>query len=216
MVILVTGAAHRIGREICLTLAKQGHSIALHYKQSKASAQQLAEQINAMQKGRASIYHADLSDPFSLRQLVDEVTSLDSLDHIVNNASSFEHDTVSTVTSQSFDDMIAVNLKAPLLLSKEFIIYRNKIAQSRDIGTQPSTHSSHLAPEHPSIVNILDQKIASTNADNLSYTVAKHGLHSLTEMLAKEAAPTLRGMQGSSHTYCLPYLFLNVVLSLCQ
>jgi hypothetical protein len=46
---------------------------------------------------------------------------------------------------------------------------------------------------YPSITNILDQKVASTNADHLSYTISKHGLHCLTEMLAKECAPSIRG-----------------------
>lgn len=196
MVVLVTGAAHRIGREISLTLAKQGHSIALHYKQSKESASQLAEQINSLKKGKAYIYHADLSDSLSLRKLIHDVAKMGTIDHIVNNASSYEHDTISTVTPESFDKMISVNLKAPLFLSKEFIAYRENLAQSS--MSQPRMSCTSIFPSnmvmYPSITNILDQKIACTNADNLSYTIAKHGLHSLTEMLAKESAPMIRGM----------------------
>jgi NAD(P)-dependent dehydrogenase (short-subunit alcohol dehydrogenase family) len=182
MVVLVTGAAHRIGRQISLTLAKQGHSIALHYKNSREDAVLLAEQINSMQRGQAKVYQADLFDLSSLRNLIGEVSSVDTLCHIVNNASSFEHDTITSITSESFDAMIGVNLKAPLFLSKEFIEYRNNLP--------PLAASS---TSYPSIINILDMKIASTNADNLSYTIAKHGLHSLTEMLAKESAPRIRG-----------------------
>jgi len=190
MVVLITGAAHRIGREISLALAKQGHSIALHFKHSKETAVQLAEQINNMKTGKAYIYYADLSDSASVQNLINDVTRCDTLDHIVNNASSFKHDTISSVTSDSFDEMMAVNLKAPLLLSKEFIAYR------RSLFALPLSQTSLPLPVYPSVINILDQKVASTNADNLSYTLAKHGLHSLTEMLAKETAPMIRGMSG--------------------
>jgi len=102
MVVLVTGAAHRIGRQISLTLAKQGHSIALHYKNSREDAVLLAEQINSMQRGQAKVYQADLFDLSSLRNLIGEVSSVDTLCHIVNNASSFEHDTITSITSESF------------------------------------------------------------------------------------------------------------------
>lgn len=191
MVVLVTGAAHRIGREISLTLAKSGHAVALHYKNSKNHALELANEINLLGKGHATTYFADLNDIQSFRGLIEEVSILGTLDHVVNNASTFQHDTLSTLTSISFDDIVAINLKAPLFLSKEFIDYR------RDL----ESHVSHRISTYPSITNILDQKVATTNADNLSYTIAKHGLHSLTEMLAKECAPQIRGM----HFYCAAY-----------
>lgn len=184
MVVLITGAAHRIGREISLTLARKGHPIAIHYMKSMEGALQLEKEINSMGKGKATVHYADTTDLDSLRSLIGDVASVGVIEHIVNNASSFEHDNISTVTSESFDSMIAVNLKAPLFLSKEFISYRNNILSSSASETS-----------HPSITNILDMKIASTNADYLSYTIAKHGLHSLTEMLAKDSAPRLRGRE---------------------
>jgi NAD(P)-dependent dehydrogenase (short-subunit alcohol dehydrogenase family) len=184
--VLVTGAAHRIGREVSLTLAKQGNSIALHYNKSKDSAELLAEEINSMGKGQATIYEADLSDISSIQQLIQNVASGGPIDHLVNNASAFKHDSLATMTSESFDAMIAINLKAPLFLSKEFVKYRTNLSES-------AAGKSLLPPTFPSITNMLDQKIASTNSDYLSYTVAKHGLHSLTEMLAKECAPMIRG-----------------------
>ena len=184
MVVLVTGAAHRIGREISITLAKQGYDVALHYKNSCKAVTQLAKEITNMGRGNAGVFRADLDNVQSLRQLVTDVASMGAVVHIVNNASSYHHDTLSTVSSKSFDDTIAINLKAPLFLSKEFIEYRKALdASSPPVG--PTVY--------PSITNILDQKVASTNADHLSYTISKHGLHCLTEMLAKECAPSIRG-----------------------
>lgn len=191
MVVLVTGAAQRIGREISLTLAKQGHNIALHFKNSRSCAQQLATEINGLGKGTASIFYADLNDIPSLCKLIEEASSMGTIDHIVNNASGYEHDVLSTVTSDSFDAMMAINLKAPLFLSKAFVQYRSNLLDSPPIGGSLNCEVLSLCP---SIINILDQKVASTNADNLSYTIAKHGLHSLTEMLAKGCAPHIRGM----------------------
>jgi NAD(P)-dependent dehydrogenase (short-subunit alcohol dehydrogenase family) len=187
MVVLITGAAHRIGREISIFLAKQGHSIAVHYKNSKEGAVSLAAIINSIGNSKAKIYQADLSDTSSCRRLIEDISRNDTIEHMVNNASSFEHDNISTMTSRSFDENISINLKAPLFLSKEFIAYRHHL------DNHPKSSEDNTLVYSPCIVNILDMKIASTNADNLSYTVAKHGLHNITEMLAKECAPHIRG-----------------------
>ena len=177
----MTGAALRLGREISLALARQGHGLALHCNHSKDKAEQLCDEIRSLGV-TAKVYQADLTDLSSLKELFESVTRDDTLEHLVNNASKYEHDTVSTISPESFERNLSINLRAPLFLSKYFFEYQKSISKT--------IHKEHISP---GIINLLDQKVASTNADNLSYTLAKHGLHNLTEMLAKEFAPAVRG-----------------------
>lgn len=178
---LVTGGARRIGREICLTLARMGYPIALHYNRSRECALEVAEEVNREGVGRVKLFQADLTAENAIKDLICDVLNEGELDHVVNNASVYRRDTLSSLTSASFDEMISINLKAPLFITREFVSYL-----SRRTAANPSLCS------FPSITNLLDQKIASTNGDYLSYTVAKHGLHNLTDMLAKDCSPLVR------------------------
>ena len=73
----------------------------------------------------------------------------------------------------AFDGIMAVNLRAPVLLSQEFAAQLS----GRDDGV---------------IINILDQKLANTNPDFLSYSLSKYGLAGLTDMLAMALGPRIR------------------------
>lgn len=170
---LVTGAARRIGRAIALALAEAGFDVALHFRQSRAEAETLAEAIEA-RGARAALLAADLADETRLSPLLEAAAAtLGPLGVLVNNASLFERDEWADVTRESWERHMAVNLRAPFVLSQSFA------------RALPAAHEGV-------IVNLLDQRVFAPTAHFISYTVSKSGLWTLTQTLALALAPRIR------------------------
>ena len=169
---LVTGGAQRLGRAIALELAAQGWSIALHYRSSAAQAQTTAQDIEALGV-RCVLLQADLSDATAVESLFEQATQAGSVRCVVNNASLFEFDQPSTFSPQLFQQHMASNLMAPLLLAK-------------------CLHAHVPEGQQGVVVNLLDQKLHNLNPDFLSYTLSKAGLQTATTLLASQLAPKLR------------------------
>jgi len=173
-VVLVTGAARRIGREIALHLASHGWDIALHCRHSLAEAQASAAEIQALGR-RAEVFAADLADAADCEALVPAVLlRCGRLDAIVNNASLFEYDDVSTFTVGMMERHWRANTAPALLLARAL---HGHLVQRDAEGC---------------VVNLLDQKLANPNPDYLSYTLSKAALAAATVMLAQALAPRLR------------------------
>lgn len=171
--VLVTGAAKRLGRAIALQLADHGWSVAVHHRNSSQEAEETAAAIR--EKGvRAHIVAADLSNEEATARLVaNAAAELGPLNALVNNASMFEHDTADTMTRESWETHIAVNLRAPVLLAQKF---------AQQLGNRM----------HGVVINILDQRVLKPTPEFLSYGVTKAGLHWLTTTLAQGLAPHIR------------------------
>ncbi len=171
---LVTGAARRLGRAIALALARDGWDIGVHYADSEKEARQTANDIREM--GRQAVcLQARLEDPQAAAGLVQQLSAqLGPVGGLVNNASHFVHDDITTVDAASLTTHLMPNLVAPLLLSRALL--------------------QAMTPSQPEavIVNLLDQKLDNLNPDFLSYTVAKAGLAAATTMLAQAMAPRVR------------------------
>ena len=109
---LVTGGAHRVGRALVLGLARAGADVAIHYHSSDEEAAETAEEVRALGR-RAETFRADLSDPDAVRGLAASVgDAMGGLDILVNNASLFESARFEEVTVESWDRVMAVNLRA--------------------------------------------------------------------------------------------------------
>ncbi|MAA76769.1 MAG: short-chain dehydrogenase, partial [Rhodobiaceae bacterium] len=118
--VLITGAAHRIGRAVALGLAEDGWNIAIHYSNSANAANKLA-QIITDKGGNAETLQANLGDACEASNLISRaVETLGPLSALINNASVFEHDEVTTLTDDSWDMHLNVNLKAPAILMRDF------------------------------------------------------------------------------------------------
>jgi NAD(P)-dependent dehydrogenase (short-subunit alcohol dehydrogenase family) len=145
----------------------------VHHRNSRNEAEETAAAIR--EKGvRAHVLAADLSDADEAARLVtDAASALGALSALVNNASIFEHDTIDTLTRESWQKHVTVNLWAPVLLAQNFA------AQLRDNA-------------HGAIVNLLDQRVFKPTPEFLSYGVTKAGLHWLTTTLAQGLAPRIR------------------------
>lgn len=172
-VILVTGAARRIGAAIVTRLHAEGARVAVHYRESADQAESLCHSLNKERSNSALAVRADLIQTEQLRPLVDEVAAWGGrLDGLINNASSFYPTPLADVSEAAWEDLMGSNLKAPLFLVQA--------AQSA------------LRASKGSIVNIVDIHAQRPLRDHLIYGSAKAALAMLTRSLAKDLAPDIR------------------------
>jgi len=170
---LITGAAKRLGRTVAEGLAADGWDLCLHYNGSRAEAEAVADACRA--RGvRVVTLQADLADAAAAAGLAARATAaLGPLNLLINNASVFEHDTAETMTIESWNLNLDVNLRAPTLLCQAF--------------------ASQLPEEAKgNIINFLDQRVARPGPSYFSYTISKCALWVATRMLAMALAPRIR------------------------
>jgi len=171
--VLVTGAGQRIGRACALALAEAGFAVAVHYHASGTAAETVAATIRET-GGKAVAIEADLIDENAVAALLPRAAEmLGPIGVLVNNASVFEGDTVTSATRDSWDRHLAVNLRAPFILMQEFAR-----ALPEDVGGL--------------IVNLLDERVWNLTPYFVSYTLSKAGLWTLTQTMALALAPRIR------------------------
>jgi NAD(P)-dependent dehydrogenase (short-subunit alcohol dehydrogenase family) len=156
---IVTGAAKRVGAVIAAELVADGWTVVGH------------------------VHHADDTVPQGVVKVVAELTDVacgkavfaaaDDLPLVrllVNNAARFARDELGRFDPEELDAHMAVNLRAPILLTQEFA-------------------RRHSQGDDGLIVNLLDSKLAAPNPDFLSYTLSKQALAGFTELSARALAP---------------------------
>jgi len=172
-VILVTGAARRVGAEIARALHAAGATVALHYRTSADAAATLAAELNALRANSALALRCDLRDTAALGDMVAEIVAhYGRLDALVNNASSFYPTPVGSIDATVWDDLVGSNLKGPLFLSQ--------------------AAAPHLTQARGCIVNITDIHAERPLKGYPLYCAAKAGLLGLTRALALELGPAVR------------------------
>jgi pteridine reductase len=172
-VVLVTGAARRIGAAIVTRLQQNGARVAIHYRASAMDADKLAASLNKQRQDSAATFRADLHDTYEIAALVAAVAGWGGrLDGLVNNASTFYPTPVGKITESQWEDLVGSNFKAPLFLSQEAAPYLREAAGS--------------------IVNIVDIHGQRPLRDHPVYSPAKAALGMLTRSLAKDLAPDVR------------------------
>ncbi len=173
-VVLVTGAARRLGRDIARVLAAAGWDVAVHYRNSHDDAQAAVAELGGM-ASRARAFRADLADESACRALVPDVVAFfGRLDAVVNNASLFEYDDPMSFGHAAMERHWRSNVAPAVLL-----------AQGLHAHLQASARQG-------CVVNLLDQKLWNPNPDYFSYTLSKAALQAATVALAQVMAPTLR------------------------
>ena len=172
-VVLITGAAHRIGATTARMLHGEGMNILLHYRHSRDAAEALQTELNDIRPDSVKLLQADLHDTQSLPGLIGEAVKFwDRLDVLINNASSFYSTPIGSVTEAQWDDLIGSNLKAPLFLSQ--------------------AAAPHLRQQQGCIVSIVDIHAERPLKEFPVYSMAKAGLVMLTKSLACELGPEVR------------------------
>ena len=172
-VVLVTGAARRVGAVIAAAFHGAGAGTAVHYRSSRSEAEALVARLDAARTESARAFRADLADARACETLVDDVLrAFGRIDVLVNNASTFYPTPIGSITPDQFDDLLGSNLKAPLFLSQ---------------AAAPA-----LAKHEGLILNIGDIHGLSPLARHAVYSAAKAALLMLTRSLARELGPAIR------------------------
>ena len=172
-VVLVTGAARRIGASIARTLHAAGYDVALHCRNSYDELEALVAELEGTRRESTVALQADLADADCLPELVDAALSrFGRLDALVNNASAFHATPVGTITPAQWDDLFAANARAPLFLAQ---------------AAAPA-----LAEQRGAIVNLVDIYAERPLPGHAVYCMAKAALAMATRALALELAPDVR------------------------
>ena len=170
---LVTGAARRIGACIAETLHQRGCDVFLHYHSSSDAVNKLAERLNMIRLGSASIVQADLGNIDEINRLANQVrTRTSQLDLLVNNASRFFPTQVGTTTTAQWNELMDSNLRGPYFLTQALL--------------------PELTTAGGSVINLLDIHAVKPMSDHAVYSMAKAGLQMMTLALAKDLGPQIR------------------------
>lgn len=172
---LVTGAARRLGKAFALTLARLGYDIVLHYNSSSEEALQTQSEIESLSRNVFPI-QADLTQPDGIDALIarlDSILRASSLAFsvLVNSAAFMPAENLETLSLETWDSTLDLNLRAPFLLAQ---------------ACAPKMTTGGL------IVNISDVGAQKAWSRYPSYTVSKAALESLTRLLARALAPQIR------------------------
>jgi NAD(P)-dependent dehydrogenase (short-subunit alcohol dehydrogenase family) len=166
---LVTGGARRIGEAIVRRFAAEGWHVVVH---CHTSAEQGAELAAALPSAEAVT--CDLADPAAAVAMVERLAGdLDDWRVLVNCASVFRPDEVTSLDAEVFTEAMQVNAAAPAAMAQAYL----RLASSR-AGRR--------------VIELTDQKLANPNPDFFSYTVSKHALAATVPMMAMAAAPADR------------------------
>ena len=172
-VVLITGAAKRIGAQIAQALHKANMRVILHYHQSSAAALELEKHLNSLRPDSACALSADLSDLQAIKELAQSARNRwGHLDTLVNNAAAFYPTELESLKEAQWEQLINLNMKAPLFLSCEL--------------------ADALSERHGCIINIIDIHAIRPLKRHTIYSASKAGLAMITQSLAKELAPRVR------------------------
>ena len=172
-VVLITGAARRIGAAIARRLHADGYDVALHYRDSAADMHGLVDELEAGRQDSTLMLQADLAVFDRLPELVARtVGHFGRLDALVNNASAFYPTPVGGATPAQWEELFAVNARAPFFLAQ--------------------AAAPHLRAAGGAIVNIADIYAEKPRADLAVYAASKAALLAVSRGLAASLAPEVR------------------------
>ncbi len=171
-VVLITGAAKRIGAELARLFSSKGFACIIHYNNSKKEAESLSRNLNENRPGCCYTIQGNLNAPDTVIKISKFCSKLGRLDVLINNASSFYPTPLEQCDQSQWDDLINSNLKSPFFIAQAL--------------------ATLLKESKGSIVNISDMHARQALANHPIYTIAKAGNIAMTKTLAKELAPEIR------------------------
>lgn len=172
-VVMVTGAARRVGAVIARTLHASGFDLVLHHRRSLQDAAAVQAELEQIRPGSTLVVQADLAQFDRIPELVAQaIGRFGRLDALVNNASAFYPTPIGTTTPAMWDDLFAANARAPFFLSQ--------------------AAAPHLRQRQGAIVNLVDIYAERPLVHHTLYSMAKAALAMMTLSLARELAPDIR------------------------
>jgi NAD(P)-dependent dehydrogenase (short-subunit alcohol dehydrogenase family) len=170
---LVTGGAVRIGRAITLALAQAGCQVAVHHHRSQEAAAQLRDELRSA-GARCEALPADLAAPAACEALLESArAALGPVQILVLNAAVFPPGGLLDTSVSSWDEQLAINLRAPFLLSRGLV-------RALPAGSDGA------------IVAITDARVGRARRGRFAYQLSKAALEEMVRLLAVELAPRVR------------------------
>ncbi len=168
-VAIVTGGTRGIGRQIAVTLAKQGYDIAINYRNENDDLESIKEEIK--KEGRKIYtYECDVSNFENTEEFIKKVIEeFGQIDVLVNNAGITKDGLLMRMKKEDFEGVIDVNLIGTFNITRNVIPYMIKAKKGR-------------------IVNISSVVGVSGNAGQTNYSASKAGIIGFSKSLAKEVA----------------------------
>lgn len=168
-VALITGATRGIGKQIAITLAKEGYNIALNYRKENEELEQVKKEIEKEQVEVLAV-QGDVSVFEDCERIAKEVIEkFGQIDVLVNNAGITKDMLLMRMKKEDFEQVIDINLVGVFNMSKNVISYMLKARSGR-------------------IINISSVVGISGNAGQTNYSASKAGIIGFTKSLAKEVA----------------------------
>jgi NAD(P)-dependent dehydrogenase (short-subunit alcohol dehydrogenase family) len=184
-VILITGAAMRVGRTVALELARKGAIIAFSYYLEGEPWRETMAEIRDL-CGECLAIQTEIRSAADVKSLVQKtIDHFGRVDVLINNASIWLKAPVLEITEEQWDLSLDVNLKGPFLASQAVAPYMQKQGQGV-------------------IINITDLSAFQTWPGYAHHAASKAGLVALTKSLAVELAPQIRVNAIAPGTVLLP------------
>jgi pteridine reductase len=172
-VVLITGAAHRLGAATARLLHAQGMNIVLHYRHSREAAEALQLELERQRPDSVVLVQADLRHTDTLPELLTQTVAVwNRLDVLINNASTFYPTPLASAGEAEWEDLFGANVKAPFFLAQAAAPY--------------------LRQQQGCIVNIVDIHAERPLKGFPIYSMAKAALAMMTKALAGELGPEIR------------------------
>ena len=165
----ITGSSTGIGRAVALALAERGCRVVVHYNRSEGEARDVVERISSS-GGEAALVGGDVSNAREVKRMVGEIEDrYGRLDVLVNNAGSLiERRTLSEMTEDLWERVMAVNLKSVYLCSQAVLPMMQRQGRGKIINMTSVAARTGGAP------------------GSVAYATAKGGVSTLTRAMAKE------------------------------
>lgn len=172
-IVLITGAARRIGAAIACHFHERHYKVIIHYKDSKEDAEGLQQRLNKRRPDSAICLQAELCDIDSVTKLAEAALAWHgAIDVLVNNASSFYPSALGEITEPVWDELMGSNLKGGFFLAQAL--------------------APTLRARAGCIINLADMHADGGLKAYPVYSIAKAGVKMMTKVLARELAPMVR------------------------
>ena len=166
---LITGATRGIGKQIAITLAKQGYNIALNYRKENEELENTKKEIEKIGVQILAV-KGDVANFEDCENFVKQVIErFGQIDVLVNNAGITRDGLLMRMKEEDFDKVIEINLKGTFLVTKAVIPYMLKKRDGK-------------------IINLASVVGVTGNAGQCNYSASKAGIIGFTKSIAKELA----------------------------
>jgi 3-hydroxybutyrate dehydrogenase len=182
--VLVTGSDRGIGKAVALGFAAEGARLALHGLATPEEAAAVTEEMHAAGSVEARFFGGDLRDSGQVSALMERVSAWGEIDVLVNNAGIQSTGPLAEVTTEIWNDIIAVNLSAP------FQTMRHALPRMAQVG-------------YGRVINIASVHGLVASANKSPYVAAKFGLVGLSRVAALEYASLGTAQSGGITVNCI-------------